>query len=61
MAFRLAVAPGQFDGVADGANVTAQDPREPDNPGESGANGIVDPDVEIAEIVSQAAHQDKLM
>lgn len=29
--FHLAVAPGQFDGVADGEEVTVQDLRETDN------------------------------
>lgn len=28
LAFRLAVAPGEFNGVADGADVTVEDPRE---------------------------------
>ncbi|ODR92712.1 hypothetical protein A8M32_03350 [Sinorhizobium alkalisoli] len=45
LAFCLAVAPGEFDGVADGADVTAQDPREPDDRREPGADGILDPSV----------------
>jgi len=70
LAFCLAVAPGQFDGVADGADVTAQDPREPDDRGEPGADGIVEPNVELARFTApenaakshgKAAHQGKLM
>lgn len=52
LAFRLAVAPRQFDGAADGVKIAVQDACEPLNCDQARINGIVNPPVELAWITA---------
>jgi hypothetical protein len=49
LTFRLTIAPGQVDGVADSFDITAKNAGKTGQGGESGMNGIIDPSSSFVE------------
>ncbi|EXL02655.1 hypothetical protein BG46_06420 [Brucella anthropi] len=60
LAFRLAVAPGQLNGVVDGVKIAVQDACEPLNCDQTRVNGIVNPAVEPVRIAAAKIPQKRM-